>query len=56
MYSNTVYTFGWEKAKPHQEVWPKDISKNNVNQNKPLLKNHSTTENVCEVLVNADNW
>lgn len=27
-----------KKAKPYQEVWPKDILKNNINQNKPLLK------------------
>lgn len=54
MYSNNVYTFRWEKAKPRQEVWPKDISKNNVNQDKPLMKSRSTTENAHEVPVNAD--
>ena len=38
---------GGKKAKPHEEVQPKDTSKTNINQNKPLLKIFPKIEKKC---------
>ena len=56
MHSIIICMFGGGQTKPRQEVWPKDISKNNINQNKSLLKNYTVTEKyIYKVPVNADN-
>ena len=56
MHSIIICMFGGRQTKPRQEVWPKDILKNNINQNKSLLKNYPVTEKyIYKVPVNADN-
>ena len=56
MYSIIVRMFGGGGTKSCEEVWPKDILKNNINQNKTLLKNYPVTEQyIYKVPVNVIN-
>lgn len=43
-YIQILFVFRKKKNKLHQEICPKDISKNNINPNKRLLKNYYTIE------------